>query len=51
MCFAFKREWILQTKHLGGGEMEKLFAEVHSCIDIFHFLLLAPVFHTTFFLH
>lgn len=51
MCFACKRKLILQTKHLGGGgEMEKLLAEVYSCRDIFHFLLLAPIFHTTFFL-
>lgn len=48
MCFAFKREWILQTKHLDGGEMEKLLIEVHSCIDIF--LLLAAIFHTAFFI-
>lgn len=48
MCFAFKREWILQTKHLGGGEMEKLLTEVHSCTDII--LLLAPIFHTAFFI-
>lgn len=51
MCFAFKREWILQIKHLGGGETEKLLTEVHSCTDDFHFLILAPVFLATFFLH
>lgn len=48
MCFVFKREWTLQIKHLGGGEMGKLLTEVHSCIDIF--LLLAPIFHTAFFI-
>lgn len=51
MCFTFKRERILQAKHLGWAEMEKLLAEVHSCIDFFHFLLWAPTFHIIFLLH